>query len=93
MSNLLAQNLERGGFLRLPQVLQLIPISKSSWYQGVKDGRYPPPVSITTATSAWAADEIQALIERLKAERSANQPVRVSNVDAGAGRRSNGATV
>lgn len=30
-------------FLRLPQVLAIIPISKSAWWQGCKDGRYPNP--------------------------------------------------
>ena len=31
----------RFGFLRLKQVLQFIPISKSQWWAGVKEGRFP----------------------------------------------------
>jgi predicted DNA-binding transcriptional regulator AlpA len=30
------------GFLRLPEVLKLIPVSKATWWAGVKTGRYPP---------------------------------------------------
>ena len=29
------------GFLRLPQVLSVIPLGKTSWWQGVKSGRLP----------------------------------------------------
>lgn len=32
------------GFLRLPQVLALVPISKNSWWEGCKPGRFPKPV-------------------------------------------------
>ena len=37
-------NIPTTGFLRLPQVLALIPVGKSSWWAGCKDGRYPKPV-------------------------------------------------
>ena len=33
-------------FLRLPQVLELIPISKSAWWQGCKEGRFPKPIKL-----------------------------------------------
>ena len=33
--------------LRLPVVLEVIPISKFSWYAGVKVGRHPKPVTRT----------------------------------------------
>ena len=32
------------GFVRLPQILQVLPIGKTSWWEGVKKGRYPTPV-------------------------------------------------
>lgn len=53
------------GFLRLPQVLQLIPISRSAWWQGVKDGRYPASRKIGKNTTAWRAEDIRELIEEL----------------------------
>lgn len=32
------------GFLRLPQVLSVIPLGKTSWWEGVRSGRFPKPV-------------------------------------------------
>ncbi len=53
------------GFLRLPQVLALIPVSKSTFYAGISEGRYPKPVHLGPRTSAWRAEDITALINRL----------------------------
>jgi prophage regulatory protein len=50
------------GLLRLPQVLALIPISKSSWWQGVKNGRYPKPIKLNSRTTVWRASNIAAFI-------------------------------
>ena len=53
------------GFLRLPQVLEIIPVAKSSWWRGVKEGRYPKPVKLSPRTTAWRAEDIAALVEKL----------------------------
>ena len=53
------------GFLRLPQVLALVPVSKSMWWEGCKTGRYPKPVKLGPRTSAWRASDIRALIAAL----------------------------
>jgi len=53
------------GFLRLPQILEIIPVSKSTWWQGCKDGRFPKPVKLGPKTTAWMAEDIAALIERI----------------------------
>jgi len=53
------------GFLRLPQVLEIIPVSKSAWWQGCKDGRFPKPVKLGPKTTAWRAEDIATLIERI----------------------------
>lgn len=52
-------------FLRLPQVLAIIPISKSAWWQGCKDGRFPKPVKLGPRTTAWRSSDIAALVEQL----------------------------
>lgn len=54
--------------LRLPQVLQRFPVSKSSWYQGIAEGRYPKPIKLGVRSSAWKASEIQTLIDELGGE-------------------------
>lgn len=56
------------GFLRLPQVLQLVPISKSAWWEGCKTGRFPKPVKLGPRTTVWWAEEIVEFIERIGAQ-------------------------
>lgn len=65
------------GFLRLPQIVGtpanrkrgtpavpgLIPISRSTWWAGVRAGRYPQPVKLGERCTAWRAEDIRALIE------------------------------
>ncbi|MGU3480124.1 helix-turn-helix transcriptional regulator [Methylobacterium sp. D48H] len=53
------------GFVRLPQILAPngpIPMSKSSWWQGVADGRFPQPIKLGPRTTVWRAEEIRAFI-------------------------------
>jgi predicted DNA-binding transcriptional regulator AlpA len=40
----------------------IIPISRSSWYAGVRKGRFPRPVKLGPRTSAWREADIEALI-------------------------------
>jgi len=51
------------GFLRLPQVLTLIPISRSSWWDGIKKGKYPQGIKLGTRTTVWRAEDIRTLID------------------------------
>jgi prophage regulatory protein len=53
------------GFLRLPQVLSLIPLGKTCWWEGVKSGRFPKPIKLSARCTAWRAEDIQALIKSL----------------------------
>lgn len=57
------QFLPETGFIRLPAVLNHIPVSKSTWWAGVKSGRYPKPVKLGERITAWRAEDIRALIE------------------------------
>lgn len=50
------------GFVRLPQILAVFPISRSSWYAGIQTGRFPRPHRLGPRTSAWAVHEIRALM-------------------------------
>lgn len=54
------------GFLRLKQILAPlgpIPVSKSTWWAGVKDGRYPRPVQLGRRITAWRVEDIRKLIK------------------------------
>ncbi len=61
------QALPETGFLRLPDVLRLIPVSRASWWAGVKHGRYPQPVKISPRCTAWRVEDVRELIERIDA--------------------------
>ena len=52
------------GLVRLPQVLTALPISKSGWYEGIADGKYPRPIKLGRI-SLWRAEDIHALIEKI----------------------------
>ncbi len=58
-------NLPETGYLRLPQILQLIPIGRSTWWQGVKDHRFPQPVKLGPRTTAWKAEDIRQLLNEI----------------------------
>jgi predicted DNA-binding transcriptional regulator AlpA len=55
------------GYVRLPQVLAVIPVSKSTWWAGCKSGRYPAPVKLGPRTTAWRVDSIRSLIATFSA--------------------------
>jgi len=55
--------IDASALLRLPQVLRLVPVSKSTWWNGVKKGRFPKPVKLGERTTCWRARDILALIE------------------------------
>jgi hypothetical protein len=40
----------------------IIPISKSSWWDGVAKGRFPKPIKLGTRTTCWRESDILALI-------------------------------
>ncbi len=54
------------GFLRLPAIIAPhgpIPVSKSTWWAGIKTGRYPKPVKLSARISDWRVEDIRAFIE------------------------------
>ena len=60
-----SNELPRAGFVRLSQILRHIPVSRSSWWAGVKIGRYPPPIKLSPGVTAWRAQDIHDLIAEL----------------------------
>ena len=61
----MAHTIPEIGFVRLAQILEVIPIGKTCWWEGVKTGRFPKPVKISERCTAWKADDIRSLINRL----------------------------
>ena len=68
----MAHQLPETGFLRLPQIIgdpnadppipAIIPVKKSSWWNGVRTGRFPKAVKIGPRVTAWRVEDIRALI-------------------------------
>ncbi len=52
------------GFVRLPQILSLIPISRSAWWAGIREGKFPQGIKLGSKTTVWRAEDIRHLIER-----------------------------
>lgn len=50
--------------LRLPQVLAVYPVGRSTWYEGIRDGVYPRPIRISRRSVGWSAETIQDLIKK-----------------------------
>ncbi|MBW2647446.1 MAG: AlpA family phage regulatory protein [Deltaproteobacteria bacterium] len=50
------------GFARLPQVLKVFPVSKATWWAGVRTGRYPKSVKLGPMMTAWRVEDIRALL-------------------------------
>ncbi len=60
------QTLPSEGFVKLPQILTAIPVSKSTWFRGIAAGKYPRPVKLGQRCSGWDVMEIRQCIERLQ---------------------------
>jgi len=58
------------GFMRLPAVLAVYPVSKTTWWAGVKSGRYPQPVKLGPKTTAWRVNDIVRLIDKMSGDGS-----------------------
>jgi prophage regulatory protein len=60
------QTFPKTDFVRLSSILAPagpIPVSKSTWWQGVKDGRFPKPQKLGPRTTVWKVEDIRALFE------------------------------
>ncbi|MFC3686101.1 AlpA family transcriptional regulator [Hydrogenophaga sp. H7] len=61
----MAQDAQPETLLKLPKVLQRLPVSKSAFYEGIRDGKYPKPVKLGPRAVAWKESDISALIASL----------------------------
>ena len=64
------------GYLRLPQIIgdrakgipAIIPVSRATWWAGVKSGRFPAGVLLGPRTRAWNVESIRALVAEMDAK-------------------------
>ena len=53
------------GFLRIKEVLALIPVGRSTLWARVKAGTFPKPIKLGTRTTAWKAEDIREFIHKV----------------------------
>jgi len=68
-------NIPKHGFLRLSQIIgnknsippqpPIIPVGKSTWWKGVKSGKFPPSIKLGPRITAWRVDDIMTYIENV----------------------------
>ncbi|HZH10677.1 MAG TPA: AlpA family phage regulatory protein [Microvirga sp.] len=64
-------DLPKTGFVRLNGIIAPhgpIPVGKSTWWAGVKSGRFPTPVKLGPRTTAWRVEDIRTLIREMSRE-------------------------
>ena len=78
--------LPEGGYVRLWQIIgnpesdppipPIFPVSKSTWWAGVKSGRFPKSVNLSERITAWKIEDIRELIANPEArlERQHDEP-------------------
>ena len=47
------------GFLRQPQVLVFVPISRSTLWRRIQAGTFPGPVKLSARVTAWRAEDVR----------------------------------
>lgn len=78
----MTRNLPETGYLRLAQIIgnpkadppiaALIPVCRSTWWSGVRSGRYPQPSrALGSRITAWRVEDIRDLIEQSRPESAA----------------------
>ena len=49
-----------------PPIPPLIPVKKSCWWKGVKEGRFPKPIKLSPRVTVWKETDIYAYINTLE---------------------------
>tara|TARA_Y100000588_G_C13962996_1_gene799526 strand:+ start:308 stop:529 length:222 start_codon:yes stop_codon:yes gene_type:complete len=65
--------LPQEGYLRLHQILgnkkatppitPIIPVGRTTWWEGVRTGRFPKPVKLGPRITAWRVEDIRNLVQ------------------------------
>lgn len=65
----MAETFPETGFVRIWQIIKPdgpIPVSRSTWWAGIKDGRFPKPMKLGSRVTVWRAEDIRAMYETPK---------------------------
>lgn len=62
------------GFIRISHIIgdprkgikPTIPVSRATWYAGIKAGKFPRPIRLSEGVSVWRVSEIDALCHQIE---------------------------
>lgn len=60
---------ESFGYMRLSQILKLIPVSKATWWNGCKTGQFPKPYKLGPRITAWKTSDIYQCLQQFQLSR------------------------
>ena len=60
---------ESFGYMRLSQILKLIPVSKATWWNGCKTGQCPKPYKLGPRITAWKTSDIYQCLQQFQSSR------------------------
>tara|TARA_B110000503_G_scaffold29412_1_gene47138 strand:+ start:727 stop:975 length:249 start_codon:yes stop_codon:yes gene_type:complete len=58
-------NLPKTSYIRLPTIMVLYGLSKSTILREIKKGNIPPSIKLTTRTTGWKVEDIRQNLEAL----------------------------
>lgn len=61
----MSSKLEAKRLLRVQEIIAPngpIPVGKSTWWEGVKSGRFPQPIKLGPRITVWREEDIEALL-------------------------------
>lgn len=61
-------DLDQPGSQRLPSVLRIVPVCRSTWYEGIKSGIYPAPIKLGKRSVAWTNQSLKALLQEMEGQ-------------------------
>jgi len=59
------------GFMRIKQVLQFVPTSRTTLWRWVKEGKFPTPLRLSEAMTVWKAEDVKNWIDQQGKEEQA----------------------
>jgi predicted DNA-binding transcriptional regulator AlpA len=54
--------LPKTGYVRLSTILKIYPVSASTWWAGVKEGRFPAGLKLSERITVWRVEDIRDLL-------------------------------
>jgi prophage regulatory protein len=67
------QVLPEKALYRLPRVLGLVPVSKTTWYRWIAEGKAPAPIKLGEKTTVWKSEDIFRFIDDATKEGRGNE--------------------